>query len=143
MRPNLFSRSPSRETHTSSRDTTFSPRLRLPCMKEALSCYVAPAVRGKMTNGVQPHETRPSDKVRRKSQIAIEYAYRFRDRFLRANVLWIYAANDNQILRTYGLLTQRCRLPALETCPLNISQILDNWIQREDATSDHEPWLMI
>ena len=112
-------------------------------MKEALSCYVAPAVRGKMTNGVQPHETRPSDKVRRKSQIAIEYAYRFRDRFLRANVLWIYAANDNQILRTYGLLTQRCRLPALETCPLNISQILDNWIQREDATSDHEPWLMI
>ncbi|KAK5400028.1 hypothetical protein LTR06_011310 [Exophiala xenobiotica] len=78
-----------------------------------------------------------------KSHVAIEYAYRFRDRFPRGNVLWIHAENDNQIRRTYGLLTQRCRLPALETYPLDISQILDNWIQREDMTSDHQPWLMI
>ncbi|KAK5400945.1 hypothetical protein LTR06_011114 [Exophiala xenobiotica] len=78
-----------------------------------------------------------------KSQIAIEYAYRFRDRFPQANVLWIHAENDNQIRRTYGLLTHKCRLPALGTYPLNISQILENWIQREDVTSDHEPWLMV
>ncbi|KAK5202604.1 hypothetical protein LTR41_011658 [Exophiala xenobiotica] len=34
-------------------------------------------------------------------------------------------------------------LPALGTYPLNISEILDNWIQSEDVASGHEPWLMI
>jgi hypothetical protein len=75
----------------------------------------------------------------RNSQIAIQYAYKTRDRYPHRHVFWVYAANATRLDRAYqkiagDLKLEGCGDPKADTC-----QLVHEWLNGEDDVE----WLMI
>jgi hypothetical protein len=60
----------------------------------------------------------------RKSQIAIEYAYQFRDQHPEAHVLWVYAANETRFVQAYRETAQNLRLPGCDDPQVNVCKVV-------------------
>ena len=75
----------------------------------------------------------------RKSQIAIEYAYRFRDQHPHGHVLWVYAANETRFVQAYRDIAHKSRLPGCEDPQLDVCKLVCEWLNETDDV----PWLMI
>jgi tetratricopeptide (TPR) repeat protein len=75
----------------------------------------------------------------RKSQIAIEYAYRFRDQHPQGHVLWVYAANETRFTQAYRDVARKVQLPGWEDPQVDGCKLVCEWLdEMEDV-----PWLMI
>ena len=87
------------------------------------------------------HDVSPSilTKVNRKSQIAIEYAYRFRQSHPQSHVFWIYAANTTQFVQAYQDIARKLRLPGCEDSNVDPCELVCNWLDEDDSSG----WLMI
>ena len=75
----------------------------------------------------------------RKSQIAIEYAYRFRDQHPQGHVLWVYAANETRFTQAYRDVARKVQLPGWEDPQVDGCKLVCEWLdEMEDV-----PWLMV
>ncbi|MCJ1230397.1 hypothetical protein MMC12_007071 [Toensbergia leucococca] len=74
-----------------------------------------------------------------KSQIAIEYAYRFVQSQPKSHVFWIYAANSARFVRAYQDIARTLQLPGYDDPKTDPCELVTKWLNQED--SGH--WLMI
>jgi tetratricopeptide (TPR) repeat protein len=75
----------------------------------------------------------------RKSQIAIEYAYRFQGQHPQGHVLWVYAANETRFVQAYRDAAHKLRLPGRDDPQVDICRLVCEWLNE----TEDEPWLMI
>jgi tetratricopeptide (TPR) repeat protein len=75
----------------------------------------------------------------RKSQIAIEYAYRFQGQHPQGHVLWVYAANEARFVQAYRDAAHKLRLPGRDDPQVDICRLVCEWLNE----TEDEPWLMI
>jgi tetratricopeptide (TPR) repeat protein len=75
----------------------------------------------------------------RKSQIAIEYAYRFQDQHPQGHVLWVYAANETRFVQAYRDTAYKLRLPGRDDPQVNVCRLVCEWLNE----TEDESWLMI
>jgi len=73
-----------------------------------------------------------------KSQIAIEYAYRFRHSHPRSHVFWVYAADSASFVRDCYSIARRLQLPACDDPNTDVCELVSKWLNEEDSL-----WLMI
>lgn len=63
-------------------------------------------------------------KVIRKFQIAIEYAYGFKQSHPQSHVFWIYAANSTRFLQGYQDVAEKLRLPGCKVSNVNPCELV-------------------
>lgn len=73
----------------------------------------------------------------RKSQIALEYAYRFRQQH--RQVFWVHAADKFTFDQAYQSIAENLKIPGLDNPEVDTRQLVHEWLTDED----HGPWLMI
>ncbi len=74
----------------------------------------------------------------RKSQIAIEYAYRFQQTRPQGHVLWVYAANYTTFLQACHGIARSLKLPSCDEPGTDPCELVSKWLNEEDHS-----WLMI
>ena len=74
----------------------------------------------------------------RKSQIAIEYAYRFRQSHPQSHILWVYAASYGTFLQACHDISWRLKLPACDEPKTDPCELVSKWLNEEDHS-----WLLI
>ena len=75
----------------------------------------------------------------RKSQIAIEYCYRFHRQNPTSNVFWIHAASLAQLDQGYRNIARTLSLPGWDELDLNAFQAVFDWL----SDTEHGSWLMV
>ncbi|KAJ5166882.1 uncharacterized protein N7482_005663 [Penicillium canariense] len=66
-----------------------------------------------------------------KSQLAIEYSYRVRERSAQIWVFWIYASNAARFEQSYQEIADRARIPGRHDPKANIMKLVFSWLQDE------------
>ena len=79
-----------------------------------------------------------ADSSGRKSQIAIEYAYRFRQSRPLGHVLWVYAASSSTFLQACHDIARSLKLPGCDDPKTDPCELVSKWLKEEDRN-----WLMI
>lgn len=74
----------------------------------------------------------------RKSQIAIEYCYRFRDRYPNASVFWVHVGTVSRFRQAYEAIATELGL-GRDDPKANVLQLVVGWLNNEDNGN----WLMI
>ncbi|KAI9774253.1 MAG: hypothetical protein M1840_004147, partial [Geoglossum simile] len=74
-----------------------------------------------------------------KSQIAIEYAYRFRNNNPNAHVFWVYAASASRFNQSYKDVARKLKLPRVDDPDVDICELVSDWFN--DDGNGH--WLII
>jgi hypothetical protein len=74
----------------------------------------------------------------RKSQIAIEYCYRFKQGHPRSSVLWVHASTVSRIDQAYKEIAAKARLPGWDDPKRNKLALVAEWLS-QDETGE---WLM-
>ena len=74
----------------------------------------------------------------RKSQIAIEYAYRFQQTQPQSHVLWVYAASFTTFLQACHDIARSLKLPSCDEPGTDPCELVSKWLNEEDHS-----WLMI
>ena len=80
-----------------------------------------------------------ADTASSKSQIAIEYCYRFRKAHPTSNVFWIYCATIERYKQAYHDIAKRLSLPGWDDPKTDILKKVSEWLSDET----HSTWLMI
>lgn len=75
----------------------------------------------------------------RKSQIAIEYCYLFKDAHPHHYVFWIYAAEPNHFQQGYQELARKARIPGWDDPKTDKLKLVQDWLQDQKTTE----WLMV
>ena len=75
----------------------------------------------------------------RKSQIAIEYCYVFRDAHPSTQVFWIYGADPLHFERGYQEIARKARIPGWDDQKTDKLKLVQDWLQEENVTE----WLMV
>lgn len=75
----------------------------------------------------------------RKSQIAIECCYRYREKHPQSTVFWVYSSTVERFNQPYKNIARRLDLPGWKDPGANTLQIVSDWL----VDGDHENWLMI
>lgn len=75
----------------------------------------------------------------RKSQIAIEYCYVFRDEHSSAQIFWIYGADPLHFEQGYQEIARKARIPGWDDQKTDKLKLVQDWLQEENVTE----WLMI
>lgn len=70
-------------------------------------------------------------KVYRKSQLAIEYSYRIRDKSPTTWVFWVHASSKARIEEGYRRIAEATRLPGRDDPKVNILQLVRAWLSNE------------
>ena len=76
--------------------------------------------------------------VLRKSQIAIEYAYKFQRSRPHSHVFWVYAATATSFTQAYQDIARKLMLPGYDDRNVDQSRLVAQWLEEEDSR-----WLMI
>ena len=79
-----------------------------------------------------------ADTSARKSQIAIEYAYRFKQSHSQSHVFWVYAASYTTFLQAYHDIARSLKLPGCDEPGTYPCEVVSKWLTEEDHS-----WLMI
>ncbi|MCJ1264537.1 hypothetical protein MMC22_004409 [Lobaria immixta] len=74
-----------------------------------------------------------------KSQIAIEYCYRFHDRHPNAHIFWIYASTRQRLEQAYQNIAKGLRLPGWDDSKIDTLLLVSEWF---NEPRNHK-WLMI
>ena len=74
----------------------------------------------------------------RKSQIAIEYAYRFQQTRPQSHVLWVYAASYTTFLQACHYIARSLKLPSCDEPGTDPCELVSTWLSEEDHS-----WLII
>lgn len=75
----------------------------------------------------------------RKSQIAIEYCYRFKERHPTALVLWVHAGSPAKFEQSYVDLARKLNIPGWEMPNTNVLQLFSEWLGHGACVR----WLMV
>ena len=75
----------------------------------------------------------------RKSQIAIEYCYRFKDQNPGSHVFWVNGSSVQRFEQAYAEISRRLDLPGCEDPKVNKFEKVADWLSDES----HEPWLLL
>src|SRR5277367_5890035 len=75
----------------------------------------------------------------RKSQVAIEYCYRFRDRHPESHVFWIHASTLYRVDQAYKDIAKWLCLPGWNDPNVDKLQLVSEWLS-DDAQG---PWLLV
>lgn len=76
--------------------------------------------------------------MNRKSQIAIEYAYRFQQSHPQSHVFWVYAATSTRFYDAYKDIARRLKLPGHKDNAIDTGRLVLDWLDDWDSQ-----WLMI
>ncbi|KIW17568.1 hypothetical protein PV08_04763 [Exophiala spinifera] len=74
-----------------------------------------------------------------KSQIAIAYAYQYRQRYPRRHVFWMYAATRSRFAQACMQMARRLKLPGCDDPKTDACELVAAWLADEDNGS----WLLI
>jgi len=74
----------------------------------------------------------------RKTQIAIEYAYRFQKSQPQSHVFWVYAATIDTFLQAYREIARGLKLPGCDDPEIDSCDLVLRWLKEDDHI-----WLMI
>lgn len=74
-----------------------------------------------------------------KSQVVIEYCYRYRDQHPTPHVFWIYASTISRIYQAYKAMAMKMCLPGWDDPSIDIIQLVSTWLSDET----HGPWLLV
>ena len=77
--------------------------------------------------------------VGRKSQLAIEYAYRFRKYNPQSHIFWVYAANFALFEQAYRDMARSLKLSEPNDRDVDLCQLFSRWLKEEEDAS----WLLI
>jgi len=77
--------------------------------------------------------------VNRKSQIAIEYSYRVRDKSPKTWVFWVNASTVTRFEQDYGKIAEILKLPGRDDSKVDILKLVADWLQNESNRS----WLLV
>ncbi len=77
--------------------------------------------------------------IERKSQLAIEYSYRVREKSPQTWVFWIYASNATRFEEGYRMIAERIKLPRRDEPTVNILRLVSDWLCDEA----NGQWVMI
>ena len=75
----------------------------------------------------------------RKSQIAIEYAYRFVKNNPQSHVFWVYAASAARFDQAYKDIARKMKLPRVDDPDVDVSELVSGCLNEDDSGQ----WLMI
>ncbi|KAI4134497.1 MAG: hypothetical protein LQ347_001477 [Umbilicaria vellea] len=74
-----------------------------------------------------------------KSQIAIEYCYRYRSKNPNRSIFWVHASTFERFDQAYKDIARRLKLPKWDDPKTNTLQIVSDWLTDED----HPEWLIV
>ncbi|KAK7193328.1 phosphorylase superfamily protein, partial [Paraphaeosphaeria sporulosa] len=74
-----------------------------------------------------------------KTQIALEYAHRLRERQPDCSVFWIPVTNVESMLEAYREIGQQLRIPNLEQEKADVQKLVQHWLSQEDSGR----WLLV
>ena len=74
-----------------------------------------------------------------KSQLAIEYAYRVRDRSPETWVFWIHASNAARFEQSYRKIADKVKIPGKDDPKADIVKLVYDWLQNENK----QRWFLI
>ncbi|KAJ5378056.1 uncharacterized protein N7496_005465 [Penicillium cataractarum] len=74
-----------------------------------------------------------------KTQLAIEYCYKVRERSPDTWILWIHASNAARYEKSLHDLADRLKIPRRHNLEINISQLVANWLQDENIGK----WILV
>jgi tetratricopeptide (TPR) repeat protein len=89
--------------------------------------------------GLLPHPSSQQLNAYRKSQIAIEHAYRVREHNPQTAVFWIHASTKIRFEQAYQEMAARLELPGRDNPKVNVLRLVYNWLSSEA----NGQWLMI
>jgi tetratricopeptide (TPR) repeat protein len=69
--------------------------------------------------------------LRRKSQLAIEYAYRTRDRSPETWVFWVHASNASRFEQSFREIANYVKIPGRQDSQVNIFQLVHDWLRND------------
>ena len=75
----------------------------------------------------------------RKSQVAIEYSYRYRAKYPSRHVFWVHASTTERFDQAYRDIARRLNLPEWNDPSVDTLQIVSDWLNGRD----HNGWLII
>ena len=75
----------------------------------------------------------------RKSQVAIEYCYVFKDTNPHAQVFWIYGADSHHFEQGYNEIAKKARIPGWDDQKTDKLKLVQDWLQDESKSK----WLMV
>ena len=75
----------------------------------------------------------------RKSQLAIEYCYRYHEHNPAANIFWVHASNLPSLDQGYKYIARKLSLPGWDELDQNTFQTVCDWL----SDIEHGPWLMV
>ena len=75
----------------------------------------------------------------RKSQIALEYAYRARVRSANTSVFWVYAGNAARFVESYKRIASECQISGRDDPSADVLQLVRDWLEAKYECT----WLMI
>ena len=78
-------------------------------------------------------------RLNRKSQIAIEYAYRLREKSPATSVFWVYANNTARFEQSYRNIAIAAKIPGLEDPKADILNLVFEWL----GSNESGDWLLI
>jgi len=84
------------------------------------------------------HPPNHADSGIRKTQIAIEYAYRFQKSQPQSYVFWVYAATIDTFLQAYRGIARGLKLPGCDDPEIDLCDLMLKWFKKDDHS-----WLMI
>ena len=73
----------------------------------------------------------------RKSQIAIEYCYRYRDNHPDSNIFWVHAGTKERFEQAFKAIARKCKLPGWDNPAQNPLDLVYDWLSADNH------WLMI
>ncbi|OQE46834.1 hypothetical protein PENCOP_c001G07487 [Penicillium coprophilum] len=74
-----------------------------------------------------------------KSQLAIEYSYRVREKSPDVWILWIHASNAARFKQSYEDISRRAKIPGYEDPNVNVFELVHDWL----LDSKRGKWIMI
>ena len=75
----------------------------------------------------------------RKSQIALEFAYRERGRSAKISVFWVHAATAARFVESYKRIASECQIPGRDDQDVDVLQLVRDWLEVKYECR----WLMI
>jgi tetratricopeptide (TPR) repeat protein len=77
--------------------------------------------------------------VHRKTQIALEYAYRLKERPPLRSIFWVYASSVARFEEAYQRIARECQIPGHQDPKADQMQLVRDWLEAKHDL----PWLMI
>ena len=77
--------------------------------------------------------------MNRKSQIAIEYCYRWHNQYPQGHVFWIHASTPQKINQAYHDIGRKLTIPGWNDPAIDILKLVSEWL----SDDEHGPWLLV